>query len=447
MGVVHYLADKLVNVVAKLGTDRDKAAHNVYLPPTLTPSQAINAYRSTWLARKIVDIPAKDGTRRWRAWQAKSEQITAIESEEKRLALKQKVLQVWIRARLRGGAAIFIGTGDSDLTQPLDPSKIGKGGLKYLTVMDKKDLTVTDIERDPTLVNFGMPKSYRMAGTSLEVHPTRLAIFQGNVIPTEEGLTANENGWSDSILCSVFDTISQADGTMANVASLVFEAKVDVISVPNLMEIVGRKEDEEKLINRFTLAAMMKGNNGTLVLDGGDGSGQGGEKYDTKTMAFGGMPDLIDRFLQAAAGAADIPVTRLLGQSPAGQNSTGESDLRNYYDRVQSEQELEVTPALSILDECLIRSALGSRPPEVFYNWNSLWQPTQTELIANGKVLADTLNTLNTTNLFPAEALSKAGANALTESGVFPGLEAAIDEFGSALPDENDEQEPPDTEN
>jgi len=310
--------------------------------------------------------------------------------------------------------------------------------------MDKKDLTVTEIERDPTAENFGKPKSYRMAGTSLEVHPSRLAIFQGNNIPTDESLIGNDHGWSDSILASVMEAITQADSTLANVASLVFESKVDVISVPGLMDLVGRKEDEAKLLARFQLAAMMKGNNGTLVLDGGDGSQNGGEKYETKTFSFGGMPDVIDRFLQAAAGAADIPVTRLLGQSPAGQNSTGESDLRNYYDRIQSEQELEVTPALAILDECLIRSALGARPDDVFYNWNSLWQPTQTELIANGKVLADTLNTLTTTQLFPAEALSKAGANALTESGVFPGLEAAIDEYGSALPNEDDEAEPPD---
>ena len=43
---------------------------------------------------------------------------------------------------------------------------------------------------------------------------------------------------------------------------------------------------------------------------------------------------MVRTFLQVAAGAADIPVTRLLGQSPAGLSATGESDTRNYYDMI-----------------------------------------------------------------------------------------------------------------
>ncbi|MDT9702481.1 anti-CBASS protein Acb1 family protein, partial [Streptomyces sp. P17] len=90
---------------------------------------------------------------------------------------------------------------------------------------------------------------------------------------------------------------------------------------------------------------------------------------------FGGLPELIEKFLQEIAGASDIPVTRLLGQSPGGLNSTGESDLRNYYDRVNADQTLTISPALAKLDELIICNALGSRPASIHYNWNSLWQP------------------------------------------------------------------------
>jgi uncharacterized protein len=41
-------------------------------------------------------------------------------------------------------------------------------------------------------------------------------------------------------------------------------------------------------------------------------------------------------FRKIVSGAADIPVTRLLGQSPAGMNATGTSDMKNYHDRIQS---------------------------------------------------------------------------------------------------------------
>ena len=37
-----------------------------------------------------------------------------------------------------------------------------------------------------------------------------------------------------------------------------------------------------------------------------------------------------------------------------------------------------LTPAMSVLDEVIIRSALGSRPPEIYYEWNILWQLSAT---------------------------------------------------------------------
>ncbi|KAG1245205.1 hypothetical protein G6F68_015155 [Rhizopus microsporus] len=119
-------------------------------------------------------------------------------------------------------------------------------------------------------------------------------------------------------------------------------------------------------------------------------------------------------------------MTRLLGQSPGGLNASGESDLRNYYARISSNQELVLQPSLQILDECLIRSALGSRPPEVFYNWRSLWQTTDTERAAIGKTTAETIKTIAETKLLPDEVMSTVAVNMLTEAGVAPGLEAEM---------------------
>jgi hypothetical protein len=43
-------------------------------------------------------------------------------------------------------------------------------------------------------------------------------------------------------------------------------------------------------------------------------------------------------------------------------NATGESDTRNYYDRIKSDQKVYQEPAMNTLDEVLIRSAIGSKP-------------------------------------------------------------------------------------
>ncbi|MFQ8761936.1 MAG: anti-CBASS protein Acb1 family protein [Intestinimonas sp.] len=49
------------------------------------------------------------------------------------------------------------------------------------------------------------------------------------------------------------------------------------------------------------------------------------------------------------SGASRIPVTKLFGRSPAGMNATGESDLRNYYDYVDTLREAKLRPILEKL--------------------------------------------------------------------------------------------------
>lgn len=431
MGVVRYLSDKLVNLVANLGTERDKASGSVYAPVMLTDQDLSNAYRGAWLPRKIVDIPPLDATRRWRGWQATKDQIEKIEAEEKRLDLRRKVKQALTRARLFGGSAIFIGTGERDTSGPLNPERIGKGGIKYLTVLSKRKLAAGDIEQDPQSELFEKPKWYTLRGSQLKIHPSRLIIFIGAELPDPEADMVADYGWGDSVLQAVFDAIKQSDGTNANVASLVYEAKVDVIKIPDFMQQLQDPAFEKQVLERIRLAAMAKGINGTLLLDAA-------EDYDSKQASFGGLPDVIDRFLQAVSGAADIPATRLIGQAPSGLSATGESDLRNYYDRIQAMQELDITPALSVADECLIRSALGSRDKKIHYVWNPLWQPTATQQSENSKRAAETVKILKESGLFPDEALSKAATTMLVEQSVLPGLESAIAEYGSQLPDEDD---------
>jgi phage-related protein (TIGR01555 family) len=426
--VISFVRDSLTNLVSRMGLEKDKAAYSVYGEVILDDGQLFNSYRGAWLPRKIVDIPALDSCRKWRDWQADADQIEKIEEEEKRLNVRGKVLEARTKARLWGGAAILIGTGDADPTQPLDPERIKAGGIKYLTVVTRRELTAGEIERDATSEFYGRPSTFTLntkTGAPVTIHASRLVIFHGAAVPDEE-LNVNK-GWGESVLTAVFGAVKNADSTAANIASLVFEAKIDIVRVPNFMASLSDPEYERRILQRYTLASMGKGINGTLMLDKD-------EEYESKSTSFANLPEVLDRFLQIVAGAADIPLTRLLGTSPGGLNSTGESDLRNYYDRVAAMQSIEMTPAMHRLDECLIRSALGIRPPEVHFIWSSLWQISDKERADIGKINAETIKTLNDTALFPPEALAKAGANMLVENSILPGFEQEIDDAGG-LPD------------
>lgn len=434
------LNDSLTSLVSRMGTERDKAATVFYTNPVLTDEQALAAYRGSWLPRKIVDIPALDSCRKWRDWQADNQQIELIEAEENRLNYKGKVLEALTKARLFGGSAIFIGTGDANPELPLDLNRAGKGGLKYLTVLSRRDMTAGPIEQDVTSEYHGKPSYYEVTGANamVRIHPSRLVIFVGARQPDALMSVNALDGWGDSILTATLDAIKNADSTAGNIASLIFEAKIDIIRIPNFMASLGDAEYRSKLLERYTLANMSKGINGTLLLDKE-------EEYETKSAQLAGLTDVLMAFMQIVSGAADIPVTRLLGQSPAGMNSTGTSDMKNYHDRIQSIQTLEITPALHHADECLIRSALGTRPPEVYYTWAPLEQMSEKERADIFKTTADAARAIvgsgTGQEIITRDAVSRALTNRLVEDGVLPGLDEAIDEFG-----ELQEQEPSDDE-
>jgi len=429
--VIQYARDTLTSLVSGLGTMRDKSATTGYIAYIPNPAELSAIFRSSWLARKIVTIPALDATRKWRNWQAEYDVIELIEAEERRLDVQRKILQAKTKARLFGGAAIYIGTGDPDPLQPLEPERISKEGILFLHVMERKDLSAGDIDRDPESAYYGEPAWYNLkqndAVQEIKIHPSRLVRFVGEPILDDYAKNVGMWGDGDSVLTSCIETIKQTDSVVANVASLIFEAKIDVVRVPDLMNSLTDREYESRLLNRFSLAMTAKGINGTLLLDKE-------EEYETKSPSLAQLPEIISKFTELCSGAADIPATRLLGQSPGGMNATGESDLRNYYDRIQSMQELELTPAMAVLDECIIRSATGARDESIYYVWAPLWQITDKERADIGKLDADMINVLNTTGLFPEEAIANAAINLLTEHGVLPGFDDAVEEAGG-LPD------------
>jgi len=438
--IITMARDSLTSLVSRMGTDRDKAATTFYSHTYLTDEQLIAAYSTSWLPRKIVDIPALDACRKWRDWQAKKPQIEAIEEEEKRLNVKGKILEAAKKGRLFGGAAVYIGTGDANPAEPLQVDRIAKGGLKYLNVMTRRQLSGGELERNPESDWYGKPKLYTLTGANgqqVSIHPSRLVLFTG-AMPADDEITNNPwQGWGDSVLQSTLDAVKNADSTAGNIASLIFEAKIDIIRLPNFMASLGNEEYKRKILERYTLAATSKGINGTLLLDKE-------EEYESKSAQLAGLTDILMAFMQIVAGAADIPVTRLLGQSPAGMNSTGTSDMKNYHDRIQSMQELEFQPAMMRLDEALERSA-DVRDPDVHYRWSPLEQMSEKERADIFKTTADAARTIVGTGtgqeIIPRDAVSDALVNRLVEDGVLPGLDAAIKTYGNLSEQEPDEDE------
>ena len=415
--------DGMRSLLGSLGDPaHDKAATGYYQPNRLDDTQLINTYRSSWIARKIVDIPAQDCLRKWRTWSGEQTKLDAIGKLEKDLGLQGKLLRMKTLARLFGGAALYIGTDDKDPAEPFDPRAVRSGGVKYLTVFTRRELVAGELETDPS-ENFGKPKFYTLANNAeqVRIHPSRLVIQIGAEHPDPRIAGGLVQGWGDSVIESTYDAVRNADGTAGNIASLVFEANVDVIKIPNLMKMLSTEGYESKLMERLTLASANKSINRSLLMDAN-------EDYDRKATTFAQLPDVMQSFLLMVSGAADIPLSRFLGQGAAGMNATGEGDMKNYHDKISSMQSLELEPALRTLDDAILISATGSTDDDVRYAWNPLELMSELEKAEIGSKTADTLTKLSGTGAWMSEEMRAVGTPALVEAGVFPNLGDVVEE-------------------
>jgi hypothetical protein len=85
----------------------------------------------------------------------------------------------------------------------------------------------------------------------------------------------------------------------------------------------------------------------------------GKESFERHSVSFSEIPQTLDKFMLRLAATVEIPVTILMGQSPAGMNATGESDFRWFYDRVRSKQTTDLTPRIRRIADVWSKTRAG----------------------------------------------------------------------------------------
>lgn len=449
MNMLARFADGYSNLMSRLGVPgHDRSGSSYYFVPPLSQQQIEAAYRTSWLTRKVHDLVPFEMTRAGRDWQAEADQIELLEAEETRLRIWQKLNVALTTARLHGGAALILGVvGAGSPNQPLNPEAVRKGALRYVYVASRHHLTAPQsFEADPESDFFGQPAMYHMRGArgnGVDIHPSRVITFHGSPVPPASLATAQlDQFWGDPLLLSIKSAIDNAETAQAAVATLLHELKQDVISIPGLTQLVATQAGEDALAARVQAINTFRSMFNALLLDGGGEDGKGGEEWETRQLTFTQHPELLRAFLGMVAGAADIPVTRLMGESPGGLQSTGKGEQKDFNRMIMARQSFELAPPLARLDEILIRSTLGDRPEDIYSTFAPLEEADPKEAAEIEKLEMESIDILTRTNHLPSAALAKALANRLTESGRWPGLDITEQELEQHADDtETAEQE------
>jgi phage-related protein (TIGR01555 family) len=259
--------------------------------------------------------------------------------------LTAKFVEAWTWGRLFGGGAILMGVDDGrDVWEPLDLENIYS--VDYFAVLDKRELTPVGWYDDPAARNYGEPAIYRLnrvgavSVDTSEVHASRIVRFEGAM--TNRLRRRQNNSWSESELQRVYTAVQQFNGAYASVATLLQDASQGVFSVKGLLDLLAADATDD-VKKRLQYMDETRGANRAIVIDAED---EDFKRVDVAGLG-GGLPATIDKFMYLLAGAAEMPVTVLMGQAPAGENATGASDIRWFYDRIDSSRTQVLLPRIS----------------------------------------------------------------------------------------------------
>lgn len=324
------------------------------------------AYRTNWVCGVSVDVVAEDMTRAGVTINSTIEPEAAqeIDAEMDRLEVWTQLCDTVKWSRLYGGCIAVLLIDGQDVSTPLKLNSIGKDQFKGLLVLDRWLVTpslqnlVTEMGPD-----LGKPKFYQVAADAqalpnMSIHYSRVIRLEGVTLPYWQRIA--ENGWGQSVLERMWDRIVAFDSTTEGAAQLVYKAHLRTIKIKGLRDIIGiGGKAYEALLKNIEMIRQFQSNEGLTLLDTED-------EFETTSYTFSGLDDMMLQFGQQLSGATQIPLVRLFGQSPAGLNSTGESDLRTYYDNVTRGQDRQLRPGVTKILDVVHRSLFGVPPPDDF---------------------------------------------------------------------------------
>ena len=373
----------------------------------------VNWYYTSWMARKGVDIPVDDAMRG--GFELKRIDPVIAKILKKRwdeLSGTDQLERASKQERLLGGCAMLIVASDkkvgddkAKMSDPLDLSVISSNpkAIASLNMVDINRISIPNPINDVFDPKFDNPTTYWVDG--VEVDKSRLIVFDGKPLfgrstfsvlyPTPR---VNPAGFGESILTTVYDDLIRACGTSQAAFHLVNMASVMLVMMQDFAGLQTSKVGNVKIEKMREIANSINIYKGA-ILDGID--------VDVKNLpaSFGSVPELVEVFVGMLASAWDIPVTRFRGTSPGGLNSTGASDLENYYNMVQAYRERRLCPRIKQIVKLLAIQEFGMEQglrisddvePEFKSLWNidpeaeskasKLWLESMTPLLDKGSI-------------------------------------------------------------
>lgn len=448
-----FTQDTWANVITGFGTTRDKVTYSEFDrrdPLTIEELEAL--YNQDDMASRVCDVIPEEALRQgFKVKIAASDdephevqddpenpaptlKLTSTEAlaASKRIYKKlrtlkatKKLIEAAVWGRLFGGSVILIGANDGlKHSKPINPKRLKD--INFLNVIDKQYIIPYTWNEDPLSPDFGEPSTYLITPQStsgysldpvgiqnlksspgiIEVHSSRLIIFEGT--RTTSRRKQQNWGFGESALERFYDPLRNFQISWQSITHLLQDSPQAKFKIKGLMDMIS-SGDKQVIQDRMEITDLCRSVARAIILDAED------EDFERQATTFTDIPDLMDKIMIRLSAAARMPVTILMGQSPAGLDATGESDIRWFYDQVHSYQTEDLGPKIEYLIYLIMASSQGPTrgmiPDEWEIEFPSLWQlsPLEEAKVRKEQAETDNINIQNGTLLPEEVALSRFG--------------------------------------
>lgn len=374
--------DSFVNFAQQLGIGADNALSTAgygFNPITRIRTMLEWIHRGSWLGGVAVDLVADDMTKGGinLLGSLKPDQMEKINECATSLGVWPALNSTIKWDRLYGGCLAVMLIDGQDYKTPLRLETVGKGQFKGLLVLDRwmVDPSLNDLVKDPG-PNMGLPKFYNVTADApalpyMKIHYSRVMRLGGLELPYWQRV--QENLWGISVLERLNDRMIMFDSATTGAAQLVYKSYIRTYAIEDLRDIAAAGGPAQQGLLRYVeMMRKFQGIEGITLLDAKD------KMEIMQHSAFSGLSDVLTQFGQQLSGALQIPLVRLFGQSPAG-FSTGDTDLRMYYDSIEQQQVRSLKVPVTRIYRMIAQSE-GIEVPDGFgVEFKNLWKLLEPE--------------------------------------------------------------------
>lgn len=299
-----------------------------------------------------------------------------------------------------GGALVFIDTGTHDpdtLKQPLNTSRasaevVQGGRLRFVPIDPINVFPGLYNSTSPLREDYFKPRTWWVLGQ--EVHHTRLIRLVANEVPVLLKPAYNFLGIAQAQI--LWDYIMHFQNCRVDSQELLHKFSTTVLKT-QMSDIFLQAAGTEQLDRRVMYWVQHRSNNGVQVID------KENEDILKLETPLSGVTDIVRQALEILAALNRTPAVKLLGISPSGFNATGESDIRNYYDHILSQQEKVLRPALSRVVELMQLHLWGRVDKSITFDFAALSEADKAAQANTQKITADTMAVLLDRNIVSPE--------------------------------------------